>query len=151
MTTKFSIKVTLMNGETLTYKDEEALTFEMQDRGLMFVHSALQKEFKKMGVHTVKVHYRYSRSWIPYVQIKTIEVITNKEIDDPEEIKKYDEFLKHGIDIMMTNISYTAPKTPEQVQKEIDEEKQPKTEPKPADTVTETPQGQPEDTKPPEK
>ena len=120
MTTKFSIKVTLASGEIRTFKDDAAMTFEMQDRGLFFVHSNIEKNLSTVGKTINKVHYRYVRTWIPYRQIKELEVLTNKEITDSKEIEKYQKFLKHGLDIMMNQVSNTVPKTAQQVQDEID-------------------------------
>ncbi len=149
MTTKFSTVVTLMNGEKLTFKDDQIMTFEMQDRGLFFVHSSVEKNLSTLGNKVNKIHYRYVRSWIPYQQIKEVEIITNKETVDPAEIDKYQKFLKHGIDIMMTQVSYTAPKTAQQVEEELAKEagKQPDKKPegeKPSETpVVKSPEPKP--------
>lgn len=125
----------LMNGETLTYKDSAATTFEMQDRGLFFIHSDISKDLATVGKKVNKVHYRYVRTWIPYQQIKYVEILTNKEMTDPKEIEKYQKFLEHGMDIMMTRISNTVPKTPEQVQDEIDGKTEKPADIKPAEPV----------------
>lgn len=135
MTTEFSLKVTLTNGEIRTFKDDAVMTFEMQDRGLFFVHSNIEKNLATIGKKVNKVHYRYVRNWIPYVQIKDIEILTNKVLTDPAEIEKYQKFLKHGLDIMMTPVSNTVPKTAQEVQDEINGKK-----PEPAKTVTPEPE-----------
>lgn len=123
MQTKFTLLVHYTNGEVGTYKDDAVMTFEMQDRGLLFIHSQLDKNLKQVGNRIQSVKYRYTRTWIPYSQVKSVDVITNKELTDTKEIAKYQEFLKHGIDMMMTPISHTKPKDPKEVETEIAAEK----------------------------
>lgn len=118
MTTKFTTIVHMNNGEILTFKGEEAMTFEMQDRGLLFVHSNIKKESDAKTL----IRYRYTRNWIPYVNIRNIEVYTTKEITNAEEFRKYNRFLEKGIDMIMTPISNTVPKSAAEAAKEIEAE-----------------------------
>lgn len=122
MTTKFSIMVHLTNGEAKTFPFDEATSFEFMAQGFFFVHSQIAKTAKQTGSNLKGMKYRYVRTWIPNGTIKDIEVITEKEITDPEELAKYVEFLKHGVDIMVTKISHTNPPTEEEIKEKAAKE-----------------------------
>lgn len=126
MKTTLSIKIKLMNGETLTFKDDSAVHFEFQQWGTLFVEGAMEVKKKQRGLILDEVEYRNVRNWIPVVNIKNVEVITWKTINEPEEVRKYLKFKEHGIDIMVTKISHTEPKTAEEVEKEIAKEEKKK-------------------------
>lgn len=123
MTTKFTIIIKYMNGETITFK--EAADFKMMQQGLLFVEMPYVKAQEKLGKILRGVHTKSTRHWIPFAQIKNIEVLTSKTITNPQELKKYQKFLDHGIDMTVTEISHTEPPDPKEVAKKIiEEEKQ---------------------------
>lgn len=126
MTTRLSIKITLQNGEIMTFKDGAASHFEFQQWGTLFVEGAIQVKKTDRGLILDEVEYRNVRNWIPLVNIKNVEVITWKTINEPEEVKKYLKFKEHGIDIMVTKISHTEPKTEKEVEAEIAKEEKKK-------------------------
>lgn len=124
MTNRLSIKITLQNGEVMTFKDAAASHFEFQQWGTLFVEGAMEVKKKQRGLIVDEVEYRNVRNWIPLVNIKNVEVITWKTINDPKEIEKWQKFKEHGLDLMVTKISHTNPKTEADIEKEIkDEEK----------------------------
>ena len=122
MTNRLSIKITLQNGEVMTFKDDAAAHFEFQQWGTLFVEGAMEVKKKQRGLIIDEVEYRNVRNWIPLVNIKNVEVITWKTLNDPKEIQKWQKFKEHGLDLMVTKISHTNPKTEEEVQKEIEKE-----------------------------
>lgn len=122
MTTRLSIKITLQNGEIMTFKDGAASHFEFQSWGTLFVEGAIEIKKKERGTILDEVEYRNVRNWIPVANIKNVEVITWKTINEPEEVKKYLKFKEHGLDIMVTKISHTEPKTQKDVEAEIAKE-----------------------------
>lgn len=118
MTTAFTIIVRLVNGETQTYKGDAAANFEFMTQGLLFIDGAMQKEVKQRGnLPPDEIHYRNERHWIPIAQIKDVQILTHRSLTDPEEIRKYQVFKKHNIDIMVTKISHTEPPSPEDIAK----------------------------------
>lgn len=126
MTTRLSIKVVLNNGETMTFKDDSAAQFEFMSQGLFFVEGAVEVKKKERGTILDEVTYRNVRQWIPIAQIKNVEIITWKTINEPQEVKKWLKFKEHGLDIMVTKISHTNPKTQEEVEAEIKKEEKKK-------------------------
>ena len=122
MTNRLSIKITLQNGEVMTFKDDAAAHFEFQQWGTLFVEGAMEVKKKQRGLIIDEVEYRNVRNWIPLVNIKNVEVITWKTLNDPKEIQKWQKFKEHGLDLMDTKISHTNPKTEEELQKEIEKE-----------------------------
>ena len=121
MTTEFSIVVTLTNGETRTFTGPEAQTFEFMTQGLFFVDGALDKTVKQRGnLPPDEIHYKSTRTWIPIAQIKAVTIRTHKTLNDPEEIRKYQEFKKHNIDIMVTKVSHTEPPDQKAIDKILD-------------------------------
>ena len=122
MTNRLSIKITLQNGEVMTFKDDAASHFEFQQWGTLFVEGAMEVKKKQRGLIVDEVEYRNVRNWIPLVNIKNVEVITWKTLNDPKEIQKWQKFKEHGLDLMVTKISHTNPKTEAEVQKEIEKE-----------------------------
>lgn len=129
MTNRLSIKITLQNGEVMTFKDDAASHFEFQQWGTLFVEGAMEVkqkrgalEVSRHAVDITEVTYRNVRNWIPLVNIKKVEVITWKTINDPKEIQKWQKFKEHGLDLMVTKISHTNPKTQEEVEAEIKKE-----------------------------
>ena len=133
MTNRLSIKITLQNGEVMTFKDGAASHFEFQQWGTLFVEGAMEVKQKKgalevsnHAVDITEVTYRNVRNWIPLVNIKNVEVITWKTLNDPKEIEKWQKFKEHGLDLMVTKISHTNPKTEAEVEKEIKAEEKKK-------------------------
>ena len=112
----FSIKLNLQNGETRTFKDDAGIHFEFQQWGTFFVEGGMEVKKKQRGLILDEVQYRNVRTWIPISTIKDVEVITWKTINDREEIRKYEKFLEHGIDIMVTKISHTNPPDKNQIE-----------------------------------
>lgn len=117
MTTKHTLKITFQNGDIVHYK--ELAHFEFMQQGLLFVEGIIAKKLDTMGLIIKKVTYSNARNWYPIAIIKHVEVQTVKSIEETEEIRKYEKFLEHGIDIMVTKISHTEPPDPEAVAKEI--------------------------------
>ena len=122
MTNRLSIKITLQNGEVMTFKDDAAAHFEFQQWGTLFVEGAMEVKKKQRGLIIDEVEYRNVRNWIPLVNIKNVEVITWKTLNDPKEIQKWQKFKEHGLDLMVTKISHTEPKTQKEVEAEIAKE-----------------------------
>lgn len=122
MTTAFTIIVRTVFGETQTYKGDAAANFEFMNAGLLFIDGAMKVEIKQRGnLPPDEIHYRNERHWIPIAQIKDVQILTHRSLTDPEEIRKYQVFKKHNIDIMVTKISHTEPPSPEEIAK-INEE-----------------------------
>ena len=126
MTNRLSIKITLQNGEVMTFKDDAAAHFEFQQWGTLFVEGAMEVKKKQRGLIIDEVEYRNVRNWIPLVNIKNVEVITWKTLNDPKEIQKWQKFKEHGLDLMVTKISHTEPKTQKEVEAEIAKEEKKK-------------------------
>lgn len=126
MTTELTIKVLYLNGEATTFKNDSAFHFEILNNGTLFVEGKMQSDIEEMGRIKKRVKYSNYRTWIPLINVKSVEVQTRKEINDPEEIRKWEKFKSHGFDLMITPVSYTAPKTEEEVIKEIQKEEKKK-------------------------
>jgi hypothetical protein len=126
MQSKHSIVVETIN-KIITFVDVEA--FEIMPAGHLYIREISETTLKtKEGLPLRDkgalgiVENRYQRTWIPLSQIKEICVTTSTVIDNPTEIKKYQMFKKHGIDITTTAVSHTTPPTVEEIEKEIAEE-----------------------------
>ena len=113
--------VHLTSGEARSFKNAE--TFEIMSQGMLYIKLPPTMTIEQgPGKATKRVKNRNERIWIPLHQIKDVEIITNIEITDPEECRKYDAFKKHGIDMTMTATSYTAPPDPKEVERLINQE-----------------------------
>lgn len=120
MTTTITIHVKLNNGEVQSFKD--VANFQMMPQGLLFIEMPIAKNENRQGRLLVGVESRSHRHWIPFANIKDVEVLTSNKITHSDELKKYEKFLEHGIDISVTPISYTKPPSIEDVEKKIAEQ-----------------------------
>jgi len=126
MKTLFKIKIVLMDGNVISFKEGSVAHFEFMTQGVFFVEGVVNIT-RGQGLRTLNtVKYENYRNWIPVVNIKNVEILTTKTIDEAEEIKKYEKFLEHGIDIMVTEISHTEKPTVAEVEKKIKAEKKQK-------------------------
>ena len=131
MTIEFTIIVRMANGETQTFKGDAAANFQFMTQGLLFIEGAYKIDIRKRGnLPPDEIHYRNERHWIPVAQIKDVQILTHRSISDPEEIRKYQVFKEHNIDIMTTKISNTEPPSKEEIEK-ITKEAQQKEQKKP--------------------
>lgn len=120
MTTKFSLKLISVTGKVEVINDIE--TFEFMQQGFLFIklHPDIKKKYN--GDKLEEVKNTNERLWIPIMQIRRVSIITDHIIKDETELRKYEKFLEHGIDMTVTPISYTAPKNPEEVAATVDQE-----------------------------
>lgn len=116
----FSIKVTYTDGGIITFKEDAAANFQFMQGGLFFVEGMPTRKIEEFGKIKRKVEYRSVRTWIPVQQIKNVEIITKKTLTEPKEIEKWEKFLEHGLDLMMTKISHTQEPTEAEIQRKID-------------------------------
>lgn len=121
MTTKFSITVVFLNGEKKCFKYGEIIDFEIMEQGMLYLGGQIEEQISGPHDKKQRVKYVQPRYWYALHQIKDLTILTDKEITDPEELRKYRAFKRHNIDIMTTKISYTAPPTQEQIQKIVKE------------------------------
>lgn len=105
MTTKFSIIIKFTNGEATTFKD--VANFQVMDQGVFFVEGIAVKKEDKIGRILRGIETKIERYWYPMAIVKEFKVYTTRTITEPEEVRKYEAFLKHGIDITVTKISHT--------------------------------------------
>lgn len=120
MTTTITIHVTLNNGEVQSFKD--VANFQMMPQGLLFIEMPIAKKENKLGLILRGVETNIQRYWIPFANIKDIDVKTRRSIIEYNEIKKYEKFLEHGIDITVTQISHTESPSIEDIEKKIAEQ-----------------------------
>lgn len=120
MKTIYTVNVKYINGESVSFKN--AADFSIMDQGVLFVEMPYVKDEDRLGRYLRSVKTTGQRVWIPLAQIKYIDVQTTRTITEPEEIKKYEKFLEHNIDITVTKISHTKAPSPEEVAKKIAEE-----------------------------
>jgi hypothetical protein len=126
MTETHSIIIKMLNGDTMTFKEGVVAHFQFMTQGVFFVEGPVEVTKKQPGLILDEVKYRNVRNWIPIVNIKIVEIITNKVINQPDEIRKWEKFKEHNIDIMLTDISHTEPPDPKDVAKQIAKEEKKK-------------------------
>ena len=117
MKKSMSINIYLEGGkETCAFG--EAAQFHFMPEGLFFIQEGDRVDVDQIGRIVRKKTVRNKRVWYPIDRIKKVEIDTKSELEG-EDIKKYDTFLKHGIDITKTKISHTEPLSPAEIEKAI--------------------------------
>lgn len=121
----FGIKIEMMNGEVITFAKGQVSDYGVMPAGAFFVQGARSRKDTHRNHSnespidkTVLSEHRY---WIPLINIKRVDMDMDIHLTSNEDVRKYDKFMAHGIDMISTKISHTEVNSDE-VAKIIDQE-----------------------------
>ncbi len=103
------VVINMIDGSSITYKKGQVETFKWMNEGVLFIQGerhpkdTLVDERKVVCERTIS----HERVWVPITQIKSVKMETDDVLESNLEIRKYDKFKKHGIDITVSPISQT--------------------------------------------